>query len=73
LDEELWSRLVDEASRCGVSVEALVREAVVRRLAAARDHRRTALQAVVNAEPMEVPELAVLRDELGRLRGGKRC
>ncbi|MFC0082248.1 type II toxin-antitoxin system VapC family toxin [Aciditerrimonas ferrireducens] len=73
MDEDLWSRLEDEASRRGVSVGSLVREAIAQRFPRDRDRRRAALQAVLDAEPMDVPDpgnaVRRARAPAGRQRG----
>jgi hypothetical protein len=69
IDEERWTRLEREADRRGVSVATVVREAIDQRFPTHADERRRALQAILDAEPMEVPEPEDLREELNRLRG----
>jgi hypothetical protein len=69
IDEDRWTRLDREASRRGVSVAVLVREAIDRRFPGDMDARRAALQAILDAAPMEVPEPRDLRRELEAIRG----
>ncbi|MDA8040148.1 MAG: antitoxin [Actinomycetota bacterium] len=69
IDEDRWARLEREASHRGVPVAVLVREAIDQRFPALAEERRAALQAVLDAEPMEVPEPAQLRQELDSIRG----
>ena len=69
IDEDRWSRLESEAGRRGVPVAVLVREAIDMRFPGDADERRTALQAILDAGPMEVPEPGELREELEALRG----
>lgn len=69
IDEERWSRLEREAGRRGVSVGTVVREAIDERFPGDGDERRAALQAVLDAEPMVVPDPAELREELEAIRG----
>lgn len=45
-------------------VAVLVREAIKARYPGNADKRRAALQAVLDAEPMDVPDPRELRDEL---------
>lgn len=68
IDEDRWTRLEREASHRGVPVAVLVREAIDERFPARAEERRAALQAVLDAEPMEVPEPAQLRQELDSIR-----
>ena len=69
IDKDRWSRLDREASRRGVPVAVLVREAIDERYPSDIDARRVALQAVLDAEPMDVPEPSELRRELENIRG----
>lgn len=69
IDEDRWWRLEREAGHRGVSVGALVREAIDEHFPGDHDQRRAALQAVLDAEPMEVPDPEPLREELEALRG----
>jgi hypothetical protein len=68
IDEERWARLEREADRRRVSVSVLVREAIDQRFPSGADERRAALQMVLDAEPMEVPEPDGLREELDEVR-----
>lgn len=69
IDEDRWSRLEREAGRRGVSVAVLVREAIDGRFPGNADQRRAALQSVLDAEPMDVPDLEGLREEMEAIRG----
>jgi hypothetical protein len=69
IDEDRWSRLEREANRRGVPVAVLVREAIDERFPGGVDRRRAALQAILDAEPMPVPEPDELRSELDSIRG----
>jgi len=69
IDEDRWSRLDREAARRGVPVAVLVREAIDERFPSDLEARRAALQAILDAEPMEVPDPADLRHELDAIRG----
>jgi hypothetical protein len=73
IDEERWSRLEREAGRRGVSVAVLVREAIDERFPGDAEERRAALQAILDAEPMEVPDPEQLRDELDAIRGRRQA
>ncbi len=68
IDKDRWSRLESEAGRRGVSVAVLVREAIDERFPTDADERRAAAQAILDAEPMDVPDPGALRDELDSLR-----
>lgn len=68
IDESRWSRLEREASRRGVSVGMLVREAIDERFPGDADERRAALQAVLEADQMDVPDPDGLRAELEDIR-----
>ena len=68
IDEERWSRLEREADRRGVSVGVLVREAIDARFPGHADERRAALEAILAADPMDVPDPHELRGELEAIR-----
>lgn len=68
IDGERWSRLERESRRRGVAVAVLVREAIDERFPERPSERRAALQALLDAEPMEVPDPAELHQELEALR-----
>ena len=68
IDEDRWDRLGREARRRGVPVAVLVREAIDDRYPSGAKERRAALQAVLDAEPMAVPEPDRLRAELDAIR-----
>ncbi|MHB1509660.1 MAG: ribbon-helix-helix protein, CopG family [Acidimicrobiales bacterium] len=69
IDEDRWRRLDREAARRGVSVAVLVREAIDELLPGDADTRRAALQAILDAETMDVPDPDALHDELEAIRG----
>jgi len=71
IDEERWARLEHEAERRRVSVSTLVREAIDSRFPDDLELRRAALQVVLDAEPMDVPEPEELKRELQALRSGR--
>lgn len=71
IDEDRWSRLEREATRRKVSVAALVREAIDEHFPGDLEARRAALQAVLDAKAMEVPDPEGLRGELEAIRGGR--
>jgi predicted DNA-binding ribbon-helix-helix protein len=68
VDEGLWDRLEREARRRRVSVSILVREAIDERYPGGNAERRGALEAVLRAEPMDVPQPEGLRRELEEIR-----
>lgn len=72
LDGERRRRLEHEASARGVSVAALIRDAIDLVYPSTADERRHAAALVFDAEPMEVPDAAALRAELDELRGQRR-
>ncbi|MGA7172770.1 MAG: antitoxin [Candidatus Dormiibacterota bacterium] len=69
IDDARWDRLEREASRRGVAVAVLVREAIDQQIPQDAGERRSALQAILDAEPMAVPEPGRLREELDQIRG----
>jgi len=68
IDEDRLHRLEREAVRRQVPVAVLVREAIDERFPGDADKRRAALQALLDAEPMAVPQPDQLRDELDEMR-----
>lgn len=69
LDDERYQRVSSLAKARGVSVAAVVREAIDRGLPAAPARRTAALQRILAAEPMPVGSPDELRAELDELRG----
>ncbi|MGA8208509.1 MAG: antitoxin [Candidatus Dormiibacterota bacterium] len=69
IDDARWDRLEREASRRGVAVAVLVREAIDQQIPQDAEERRSALQAILDAEPMAVPQPRQLREELDQIRG----
>jgi hypothetical protein len=64
LDDERYQRVAREAKRKGVSLAAVIRDAIDR-LPVEADRRRAAIDAVLRAEPVPVPaDPADLRREL---------
>lgn len=68
LDADRHARLVAVAQERGVSVATVVREAIDRGLPVPQTRRRAAAQRLLAAEPMAVPDPAVLSEELADLR-----
>ena len=69
LDEERHRRISAVARERGVSVAAVVREAIDRGVVDAAGRRQAAGRRVLDALDMEVPGVNQLRDELDELRG----
>jgi hypothetical protein len=69
LDEERHRRIVSVAEERGVSVAAVVREAIDRGLVNPESRRRAAGHRLLGAPDMAVPEPADLREELDQVRG----
>ena len=69
LDDERYERLADAAAERGVSVAAIVREAIDRGMPASPGRRRRAGQRILDAADMDLPDVEGLRAELDELRG----
>lgn len=69
LDEERYQRVAALAGQRGTSVASVIREAIDRGLPKPDEERMRAGQAVLEAAPMEVPDVPGLRAELDELRG----
>jgi hypothetical protein len=69
IDDARWSRLEREAGRRGVPVAVLVREAIDQQIPQDAEERRSALQAILDAELMAVLDPVPLREELDEIRG----
>jgi hypothetical protein len=69
LDDERHRRITKVAHERGVSVAAVVREAIDRGVSGPDSRRRAAARALLDAPDMLVPEPDALRDELDALRG----
>lgn len=69
LDEERYQRVAQLARRRGTSVASVIREAIDRGLPRHDEDRQLAGRLVLEAAPMEVPEVADLNVELDELRG----
>ena len=66
LDEGRYRKVSNEADRRGVSIAAIIREAIDR-LPEDESRRRKAIAAILEAEPMPMPmDPAELRRELDR-------
>jgi len=69
IDERRWARLAAYADERKLSVGAVVREALDRTIPAAKDERRRAARAILQAAPMDAPRPSALRKELETLHG----
>jgi predicted DNA-binding protein len=69
VETDQYRRLSAAADDRGVSVATVVREAIGHYLQASPDQVRLAVDRVLNAPPMDVPDPDELREELSRLRG----
>ncbi|MEO7196943.1 MAG: antitoxin [Solirubrobacterales bacterium] len=69
IDDGRHERLTTIAAERGVSVAAVVREAIDRGLPDLADRRRKAGRRLLDSADMSVPEPPELLDELERLRG----
>ncbi len=68
IDEERHRRIVAVARQRGMSVGAVVRDAIDRGLAVPDTRRRSAAARILDAAPMDVPDVAALVEELDDLR-----
>lgn len=72
LDQERYDRLARRAAEQETSIAALVRGALDAAFPPAAARRAAAAHAVLEAEPMAVPDVAGLTAELEQLRGSRR-
>lgn len=69
LDDERYQKVAREARRRGLSIAAVIREAIDR-LPVATEEREAAIAAILAAEPMPVPaDPRELRAEIDAARG----
>lgn len=68
IDEERYARLAERAGKRGVSVAAVIREAIDRSLPPRDERRKDAGRRILGADPMEVPDPEELKRELEALR-----
>ena len=71
IDEERWERLQLEADRRRVSVSTLVREAIDAHYSIAAPRRRAALERLLTAPLIDVPDVGGLGHELDEIRGSR--
>jgi hypothetical protein len=64
LDDDLHRRLRESAELRGISMGALIREALAENLARAQDDRSEAFARLLAAEPMPVDDWPVMKQEI---------
>jgi predicted DNA-binding protein len=71
LDDELHRRLREIAAQRGISMGALIREAIDEKLSQVQDDRATAIEKLLAAEPMPVEDWPVMKKQMleGRYAG----
>jgi len=72
IDEPRYRRLLSVARERGVSVGAVIRDAIDSALPAAPSKRLAAARRVLSADPMPVPDPDDLKAELEEIRAGRR-
>ncbi len=70
IDEPRYRRLVSRAREQETSVAAVIREAIDLALPDDLESRRAAVERILAAEPMPVPDIAELKAELDEIRSG---
>jgi plasmid stability protein len=71
LDDDLHRRLRETAAQRGISMGALIREAVDEKLSRVQDDRARAIDELLAAEPMEVEDWPVMKKQMLEDRYGK--
>jgi hypothetical protein len=71
LDDDLHRRLREIATQRGISIGALIREAIDEKLAGLHDSRARAFAKLLEAEPMPVDDWPVMKQEIIEGRYGK--
>jgi plasmid stability protein len=64
LDDELHRRLREIAAQRGISMGALIREAIDEKLSQAQDDRARAIDKLLAAEPMPVDDWPVMKKQM---------
>ena len=64
LDDELHQRLRETAAQRGVSMGALIREAIDEKLSSTQDARARAIDKLLAAEPMPVDDWPVMKRQM---------
>ena len=71
LDDDLHRRLREIAAERGISMGALIREAIGEKLSSVQDARTRAIDKLLAAEPMPVDDWPVMKQEIVEGRYGK--
>jgi hypothetical protein len=64
LDDQLHQRLREIAAERGVSLGALIREAIDEKLSRVQDDRAQAIRELLEAEPMPVDDWPVMKQQM---------
>ncbi len=64
LDDDLHRRLRETAAERGISMGALIREAIDEKLSRTQDARSRAMQELLDAKPMPVDDWPVMKRQL---------
>jgi plasmid stability protein len=64
LDDELHRRLREIAAQRGISMGALIREAIDEKLSSTLDARAQAIQELLDAEPMPVEDWPIMKRQM---------
>jgi hypothetical protein len=64
LDDELHRRLRETAAQRGISMGALIREAIDEKLSRVQDERAKAFAKLLEAEPMPVDDWPVMKKQM---------
>jgi plasmid stability protein len=64
LDDDLHRRLREIAAERGISLGALIREAIDEKLSSVQDARAQAIQKLLDAEPMPVEDWPVMKKQM---------
>jgi predicted DNA-binding ribbon-helix-helix protein len=64
LDDELHRRLREIAAQRGISMGALIREAIDEKLSRTQDARAQAFTSLLEAEPMPVEDWPAMKEEM---------
>lgn len=64
LDDDLHRRLRESAEQRGISMGALIREAIAEKLARVQDARAQAFERLLAAEPMPVEDWPVMKRQM---------
>jgi hypothetical protein len=64
LDDELHRRLRETAAERGISMGALIREAIDEKLSSAQDARAQAIQELLDTEPVPVEDWPIMKRQM---------